>query len=544
MTRIDPKKAKEALARRRRVDPVWWFFNKADDPHSMKQKQILEGEGLFKAIKAGNRAGKSAVLGLDLAATLRNCHPYRQKPQRPLQTVFFCMSRQQAITVWKRKLLEICELKGPFVPRSIMTAPMLSRRYIKTISWDHTPSGKVPKFIEMKNGNTLLMAWSGTKSQEDILQGPAFDFAWMDEGACSDKLLNEVYGRLKDAWSDPMVPGYGGILWSATMTSDRYEGYQRFLEDCQNPDKPEWQLYELNAEDNPASTELSNDLARSAWGEDEAKMRMLGMTAIDRLAVYPQFTERHVLKEDYQPGLYDSIYVTYDPGLRNKTGLGLWCFTKDEPNVAKLWRWWEFTGTTLSQEMDVLCQVLDGRAIEAFIADPAAKRRTKTGSGFISTIEMISEEMEKRGYKEGITEKIRQGFLTTRDNAEEMGSINGHNAGINDCRTSLERGLLKISPSWESGGRLAIQRLKAYQFKEPQSIYQGIGTVKAKNSEFPDCWRYLVRWKAKWFDRGPNPPSGYAIAPEDVSVEAIRKARSEEIARRAAKSLKKRRRTR
>jgi len=356
-------------------------------------------------------------------------------------------------------------------------------------------------------------------------------------------MLPSVYTRCADAMSSSMVRGYGGVTWSATAYSGRHLGFARFLEDCADPDKTEWQCFELAVESNPAISREALDTLERGMTAEQVKVRRHGLTAFDSLAVYPQIdVERHVHEDRIEPSLTASIYYLYDPGAGHAAGHVLVYFEQDAPNTMHVWKAWEAIKETYDTEAQWVATQLQGRFLEAAVLDPNATRTEKRQHGFTSAAEGIRLALEKWGYSR---EKgtIKRGILLSERKSDELGSINSRKAGVTDVRQWLDEGRILFNPNVEDGGSLAVKRMMAHRFKGG-TVYRGIGSIVDRNTEIPDCIRYGVRWRIGWRDRGPNPRKDMGPAsPEQAAVEAAR-ARGRLVYQRYMKQKRKKTRRR
>jgi hypothetical protein len=539
---LTPEAAAVILERKRAKDPVRWFFSLATDPHSLRQKAILEDaerdRALFRGILAGGRSGKSALTALDISATARNIHPYRAKPGRPLRLAVLCPSRKQGGDIWKIKLLQSSELGGPFVPQEAALSPMIPKDEIERVGWDSAAGMKVPTEIEMKNGNIIRFFWTKADGAWETFQGGRWDWIWADEGAMDEEMLDEAYQRLKDTQSDPLLPGYGGIQWSAVLTSAKYEGYRRFLEDCEDETKPYWKKYELFVEENPAISEEANDISVMAWGEEAAKIRLSGASAFDRLAVYPQLRREFHTVPTYEPSASANFWLVYDPGSGHQAGVALFAIEPDSRQTLRLYRYAEPHQQTLADEAALIAGWLDGRFLEGVVFDPAAKQTQKRLDRLVCQMDLMMEALTGHGYsvKSGTVKRTPIASST-----DEVTVTNRVEAGIRQCRELFTNGHFCCPLDAESGGKLFWQRLEQYRFKD-KTVERGVGKVVKKNDEGPDLLRYLNRWHSSgripYQDRGPNPRRGSIATDYVVDHATIRKMRSKRIAEDAARDAR------
>lgn len=475
------------LILRQSLDPV---FNYKPRP---TQKRCLYSKSRYRWIGGPNRGGKTGHVSIELAMCARQMHPIRTVRSRPVSYLVLAPRREQLQDPWEKKLLKDCEFRG-FAGR-----PMIPDWEIEDVRYTHGAGAPTVKQIDMKNGHTLRFGISGTIDAWKGRQGQALAGIFPDESESNMQMMEEWYARLLDANDDPDLVrecGGGMILWGATQTTAN-QGLTRFIELCDNPDLEavDWESFRIPPEESVISV-AERERLKIAFDEDGYNVRMLGTAAFaDRLLIYGrQWSEhRHMLSADYKIHDSDNIYIAYDPGGAGKeshdTGILFAAVNKDEPRKINVWRYVRLNRTTLGYDVSLMAKILKGRPIEALIPDPAINK-TEKGTGR-SLRQQLREEMVKH--------KIvcHRGLVHV---------LNRHDPGIKRVQTYLERDLIAISPSRESGCQILRGQLVSYRSNE-ENVYHGANGVVKIDDEGPDTIRYLVQAKPFWINR----PCGKAL---------------------------------
>lgn len=469
------------LALRQQLDPV---FNYQPRP---TQKRCLYSRTRYRWLGGPNRGGKTAHVAIELAMLARQIHPIRTVRSRPVSYLVLAPRREQLQDPWEKKLLKDCELRG-FAGR-----PLIPDYDIQDVRHTHGAGAPTVKQIDMKNGHTIRFGVSGTIDAWKGRQGQALAGIFPDESESNMQMMEEWYARLLDANDDPQLVkecGGGMLLWGATQTTAN-PGLTRFIELCDNPapDAADWEAFRIPAAESIISMGERERL-KVAFDEDGYNVRMLGTAAFaDRLLIYgKQWREhRHMLDKDYQPQESDNIYVAYDPGGAGKeshdTGILFAAVNKDNPRTINVWRYVRLNRTTLGYDVALIAKILKGRPIEALIPDPAINK-TEKGTGR-SLRQQLREEMVKHK----IT--CHRGLVHV---------LNRHDPGIKRVQTYLERDLIAISPTRDTGCQILRGQLLAYKSNE-ENVYHGANGVVKTDDEGPDCLRYLVMAKPFWTNR-------------------------------------------
>ncbi len=475
------------LALRRSLDPV---VNYQPRP---TQKRCLLSRTRYRWLGGPNRGGKTAHVAIELAMAARMMHPVRTVRSRPITYLVLAPRREQLQDPWGKKLLKDCELRG-FAGR-----PLIPDWDIEDVRFTHGAGEPTVKQIDMKNGHTVRFGITGTVDAWKGRQGQQLGAIFPDESESNMQMMEEWFARLLDVNDDPQLVaecGGGWILWGATQTTAN-PGLTRYVDLCDNPspEANDFEAFRIPAEESIISM-AERERLKIAFDDEGYNVRMLGTSAYaDRLLIYgKQWREQQVmLGEDYVPQETDNLYVAYDPGGAGKeshdTGILFAAVSKDEPKRIKVWRYVRLNRTTLGYDVELIAKILRGRPLEALIPDPAINK-TEKGTGKSLRMQ-LREEMTKQK----IT--CHRGLVHV---------LNRHDPGIKRVQTYLERELIAISPSKESGCQILRGQMVSYRSNE-ENVYHGANGVMKVDDEGPDCMRYLVMAKPFWVDR----PCGKAL---------------------------------
>ncbi len=469
------------LRLRQSLDPV---YNYLPQP---TQKRCLYSRSRYRWLGGPNRGGKTAHVAIELSMAARMIHPTRTVRSRPVSYLVLAPRREQLQDPWGKKLLKDCELRG-FAGR-----PMIPDWDIEDVRYTHGAGAPTIKQIDMKCGHTIRFGISGTIDAWKGRQGQSLAAILPDESESNMQMMEEWYARLLDANDDPDLVrecGGGWILWGASQTTAN-PGLTRFVELCDNPapEAADWEAFRIPAEESIISV-AERERLKVAFDEEGYNVRMLGTAAYaDRLLIYgKQWREhRHMFATDYQVQETDNIYIAYDPGGAGKeshdSGILFAAINKENPRKINAFRYVRLNRTTLGYDVTVMATILKGRPIEALIPDPAINK-TEKGTGK-SLRQQLREEM--------IKQKIvcHRGLIHV---------LNRHDPGIKRVQTYLERDLIGISPSRESGCQILRGQMLAYKSNE-ENVYHGANGVVKIDDEGPDCMRYLVMAKPFWANR-------------------------------------------
>jgi len=445
----------------------------------------------YRLLHGPNRGGKSAYLAYVLAAVARRKHPSRSVSKNGTY-LLLAPSREQLIDPWTKKLLVASELIGPYEDK-----PLIPEWEIKNIGWGQGAGARYAKDIFLLNGQHILMAVSGDKNIKNRLKGKKLLGIFIDEDAGTESLLAELYSRILEVNSDPDVireAGGGFILWGATDT-DGNPAYNRFLANCLDPDKPDFEEFEIQAAESVAVSLEEREKLRDAISPEEWEVRHGGGSGVgSQLSVYGrQWSDsRHMRTDDYQVQPNDNLWVSYDDGLDHPQGLLIAAISQDKPRKLRLVKYITCRKQTLGWIAARLAEYLGGRSLECLIYDIAMHRMERAAG------KTVAQQFHAALQAQGI--RIHRGMQPC---------YNRHEPGIQLVRHYLDPGpgqesLIELNPSPESGCPFVRRQIIAYRTHKPDEFTGPRGVVKV-DDESVDCIRYLVNAKPYWVKRPPNP---------------------------------------
>ncbi len=454
------------------------------------QARCYASRARYRYIGGANRRGKTAHLAIELCASALRVHPTKTVTKN-VTFLVLAPSREQLQDPWEKKLLKDCEFRG-FEGR-----PMLPEGSIKKVWRTHGAGAPTLRQIDLKNGNTIKFGVSKDPESWKRKAGTNLFCILLDEGEGDVNLLAELYPRLLDANKDPEIvaqAGGGWLLWGATFTT-RNAALRKFLENCKNPEEPDWESFEFAENEGSENDQAERQRLRGAFSEDDYDLRMTGSARfMDRLLIYGRdFDESvHVAATDYTVQESDNLWCGYDPGGAGKeshdTGIMFAAINRESPRTLRIIKYIRLNRTTLGYDMKLIAHFLRGRALQAFVPDPAVNK-TEKGSG--KTIrQQIQEEMQKQ--------KIvsHRGLVHV---------LNWHDPGIKRVKSYLEQRLIIFNPSKESGCQFAVGQMLSYSSYEA-GVYQGIRGVVKVDDESCDTSRYLVMAKPLWMPQPCGKP--------------------------------------
>lgn len=490
----DRQKAAIRAAIRAKSDPVGLY------KPSQGQAACMESTALYRAITGINQGGKTLHGCVEMVHCLRGTHPTRHIEPGSVG-VCAVPTRTQAANTQGRYLLKECGLQGPGIPKALAKVPLLDPDEVE-VTWDMSARPKCPKVItHKKTGTSIQFIWTDAAKADVRLQGMKFDFAFIDETAGSQSLLDELYPRL--------LVANGWILWTVTQTKVNM-AMEEYLKKCRDPQMPDYELFVLTPDSNPAVDKEVRDRMAKNLSDGAAAIRMHGTaSALGQVLIYPQIMQNegaYVLKEPYQIGHDDNLWLGYDPGVSHPTGQLLAAVNRHEPRRLHLVWFFCQSGWSISAEVEALRNALCGRKLTGVAYDVCGSHKTEKGSGK-RIIDQVAERMTDKSW------------WHTGDPIW-IAPKPSHNAGIAQVREYLEPAqdnypvpLITIDPPTpENGLGVFVSQLAHYRGREDLEFTGPAGVVK-KNDEGPDCLRYLCMSFIEWQNHGPNPASGVAPLP-------------------------------
>jgi len=387
------EKARAIIEARKRADPLAWYVPSPTQDEFLRRDTVKHP---FILVGSLNRGGKSAVTMADLAMTLRGIHPHRPN-YRNLTIAVFAPTRMQAANVIARKLFDDSELLLPEgTPPEARNQPMIPSWEIARLSRPMQAGMRVPKEVVLRNGNRAIFSWTGADDQDAKISGLKLDAAYIDEEAGTPRLFAEIASRLTDALSDANRPGLGYYVWAYTNTryNEAYENFKTRSEDQVAGHR----TYIIRPGENPAITAQARTMLGGTMDADQAKIRMEGGADAGSLVqIYGKQwqDERHILKEPYQIGELDNLWVSYDPGVEHPMGMLVAAINQEYPLRLNCVQAWTYKGETIEKDVDNLYNWLRGRKITGFVYDTNLKNRDRGGGPTVLT--RMKEIMASRG---------------------------------------------------------------------------------------------------------------------------------------------------
>lgn len=502
----------QELARRRAQDPLF-HYKPGPTQRAFHQCHVHN-----RLITGGNRSGKTTSCVAEIAGLLRMCHPFKKTP-RPVLGVVMCNTREQAVTVFQRKLIKASELPGsigghPFVPEH-------------EIDWKESGTMKIGfrvwNPLIFKNGSELWFQWSGTEDAWKKLEGRRLDFVYVDESAGTTQLMDEIPFRLADSRSEGLRDNFalwlGAFFWGATGTKVN-PAFEDFLHKCDDPDFPDFRRFTIPASENKAiSKEVMDSLTKSISAEQK-RIRIDGTeTAAQSILIFGnQFDRvRNVLPEDFEIQDDDVLWLSYDPGIVHPTGILLGAIRRHDPNTLNLVKFWAHGSRPVDYDAQVVDEYLRGRRVAQFIYDTDAAKTRKDTFSTTSTLKLLQQRFKARGIWPIM------GFRRA-DKRVEPGIELVRNMFISDPTR------IRISP--DACANL-IRQIRIYRHLEATETLSVRNVVK-KDDEGPDCLRYMAMRRPYWAPDlvcGPPLRSGTTVLAASRTPLEIRRPASRERTR-------------
>lgn len=494
---MTPEQAREILAERQAADPIWQWFNGG----LIKKTQLLffKSQALYTLITSGNRTGKTTAAIIHCASTARGKNPYK-KWYGPVRLMVIVPKRAQAAGIWGRRMLSGSNIRvtvttpgGKHIDLS--RQPLIPADEIDQLVWSYSPAGKFPGYLRLKNGSEIYTFLSDNPKAFEKVQGFDFDGVYRDEANGNDELGDEILGRISDAQSDPLRPGAGYIVWTATATLENTEFYE-YKKRCEEG-AFQHELFCIPPDESPIVTKEVRENMRALMSPEAAAIRLDGTgTFRDTILVFREQwnTERHVLKEDYVPGPLDSLWIAWDPGWDHAFGL-LCCAIRPElPYTINVVRYYGDRHKTLDYVANCMAEWLDGRFLEALVCDPNAKRTEHSrGKSMAFQMEQLLSQMHvnmKRG--------IIYGRNIYTDTIPMMQRWLDPDPG-----NRLAQPRFVVNPT-SPGCGMVIEQIMKYRLKKKATDARNHYNIHGKDTEAVDCARYLISREPVWTEREPN----------------------------------------
>lgn len=364
-----PTKEQAKALRDRWLLPLTTYYERlAGSSHLL----YLKSTALFKCITAANQSGKTTAMQADCVGKLLGKHPF-QPNYAPRRILVIITRTDQAATVWGKRLLKASELPG-----EVGKLPWIDAHYIKknadgrpAINWRIAQKyGKYPGSFELINGSEYFMALAGDPDSWLGLEGLKFDDIYRDEATGSESLSEELEPRLWVARTDPNKPGGGGSHWGATETKDNEE-YRKFKEACQKAvDNHAW--FYFPTEENTSVSKEVRESAKTRMSAESYQVRALGLgSTTDRVKVIAPYWEKavHESTEPYRVRPDDNLWITFDPGWKDKCGILCSVTSRDRPRHIRVVAWMSYKFGGYNHAVQDMKRWLDGRTATRIVCD-------------------------------------------------------------------------------------------------------------------------------------------------------------------------------
>jgi len=474
----------EAEIKRRKEEDAWYAMELRPT-----QRAADVANKRYTLITGKNRGGKTAYGAYVIAGAARQIHPYRTTSVTGTY-LLMAPNRKQLANVWAKKLLESSELgddSSDFHGKALLPEWEIAKK-----TW---AAPGVPETILLHNGKRILFAVSSDKGIYKRLKGLQLLGVVIDEDAGNVKLFDELFSRILDTNANQKVVdecGGGWICWGCTDT-DANPQYTDFIEKAARPDEfPDHGVYRTTDGDDSALMQDERKKLKglvSDWdvrhGDAEgasAGLQVYGQQWDDKI---------HKLPADVQPGIDDTLWLSYDDGFDHPYVACFFLQTKEDPYAITLYKTLTGRGKSYESIAVDIANELRGRALEGIVYDIAMHKRSP-GQGK-RACELFYEAL--KGHK----------VISHRG---MIPCSNPHKPGIMNVRRYLkpngwggrDKPLLYFNPSCA----MAISQMKHYRTHMPEEFTGEKGVIK-KDDEVPDAVRYLCNYRPRYTMRGPNP---------------------------------------
>lgn len=517
-----PTKEQAQKMRDRWLLPLTVYFKELAGPSHLA---FLLCALLFRCINAANQAGKTTAMMAEVAAKLLGKHPYL--PNFPSRKILVIITRtDQAATVWGRRLLRECGLPG-----EAGKLPWIDRHYIKEIIWARSQKhGKYPGCIRLHNGSEYYMALAGDPDSWLGLEGVQFDDVYQDEATGTENLMDELEPRLW--WSRSNRPGGGTKTWGATETKDN-EPYRQFKKRCQDGVENH-AFFHFPYQENRSISEEVRQAAKTSMSAEAYAVRALGVgSTTDKVKVVAPYwiPAIHEQKDAYHIKPDDNLWITFDPGWKDKCGILCSVVSKDRPRHIRVVRWYSYKFGGYTHAVQDMKRWLDGRTATRIVCD-AQIHATQQHNGrtyYMEFCELLkTHKVECHADPLWAKPRIEDSLPLLQD------CLQNHGENHDPYRNSMEVDL--TGEGCESFvGELLNSR---WQVDRESNVLK---TMVQKNLEAFDCMRYLCVQAPQWMDYGAeygltNPVASEQAVPLDPDV-ALFQARQAESERMWAEEL-------
>ncbi len=451
---------------------------------TLTQRVFRDSTARYKLLTGPNRGGKTGHIAWEVAACAQRIHPLRSVHSTTGVYLVLAPSLEQIADPWGKKLLKKSELEGDY-----KNFPFIPECEIRSIEYSKGSSSKAVRHIYMKNGHEILFMPSGDENVWKRLEGKQLLGVALDESSGNIQLMQEILMRLLDTNSDQKIVEEAGgawMYWGATDTKFN-EAFVWMMERCNDEKQKDWAAFWIDPSENPAIQQEEREKLRDIIGEEQAAIRLDGTgTSLGLITIYGEqwSDEKHISESEIPILPEDNLWVSYDPGVAHPTGILCGSISPRNERQLRVHRFYNHKRKTVEFDLQCIADWLQGRWLEGFILDPAAKKTDKGGDSVAS---QITRGLDKFGIK--VRRGIQYGY-------------NRHEPGIAQTRRHLVAGNVLVDKQGE-GCELFCYQMRKYRGR-PETNFTGPQGVVKKEDEGPDVLRYWISKHPAWVERPPN----------------------------------------
>lgn len=493
--------------------PLTTYYNTLAGPSHLK---FLHDPKLFRCINAANQSGKTTCMMAEVVAKLLGKHPFL--PNFDNRRILVIITRtDQAATIWGRRLLKTCGLPG-----DVGKQPWIDPHYIKPngVIWARSQKhGKYPGSIQFNNGSEYFMALAGDPDSWEGIEGIQIDDIYQDEATGNENLMDELDPRL---WfSRENKPGGGGKVWGATETKDNV-AYQTFKDKCQKQIDEHHSFHYFPWQENTSISEKTRETAKNTMSPEAYMVRAMGVgSTTDRVKVIAPYwiPAIHERKEPYRIRPDDNLWITFDPGWKDKCGILCSVVSRDRPRHIRVLAWMSYKFGGYNHAVQDMKRWLDGRTATRIVCDAQihASMQHNGRTYYTEFCELLkTHKVDVHADPLWAKPRIEDSLPLLQD------CLQNHGENHDPYRNSLE-----VDVTGEGCESFIGELLNSRWQVDREGNVLKVMVQKALESF--DCARYLVVQSPQWMDYGQQfalteTSTGIPDAPIDPDV-ALQRAR-------------------
>lgn len=342
----------------------------------------------IKAIRGGNRSGKTTWGAVETKWWACGDHPYRQVPQ-PCKILAVGPDWSHVGDVMWEKLAKPGGLQLPGLgPKS---PPILPDRFIQDIAWTDKKEEQ-PRKVFLTNGSVI--DFKSAEAGERKFMGTAYDFIWLDEEIPNEQIYQEIRRAALDRKAS--------MVWTATplvRAQALMEIHEMYADPNSQASVDECVLSLL---DNPHIDEEARAEFIASIPEDYRQTRVYGEFLLLEGAVYGEWTPQHeVPAEAIREWPNAPRMVVIDPGYGHPCGV-LWiACLPGIPRRFIAYREIKQKRLTVSQLAERIFEASGSEPIVKVIIDKEAKKKNM---GYqVSIFQQFNEAFFRLGFKHPVS---------------------------------------------------------------------------------------------------------------------------------------------